>query len=189
MPHLHTAPGQHDLTVSLFLVRTDGPEPVVLLHHHRSLGVWMQTGGHVELTETTWQAVAHELREETGYELDQVAVLQPALRLGPLPDNDVHPQPICLRTVPVARGVEHEHWHIDLGFALVTAEAPRLAVSPGESTELAWLTRRQLLDLPAGETYEDVRQIHLYILDRLLDAWPAVPAAEADWDRRPTLSL
>lgn len=203
MPHIHVEPGQHDLTVSMFIVRTDGPEPIVLLHHHRKLGVWMQTGGHVELDETPWQTVSHELREETGYDLAQLAVLQPPLRLGPLPDNVVHPEPVCLRTVPVfdryapstpalastyeqtrlrsaclgvPKGAPVGHRHIDLGFAFVAAEPPAHPVAAGESAEIAWLTRGQVVDLPADQTYEDVRQIHLYILDRLLGVWQPVPA-------------
>lgn len=178
MPHIHTAPGLHDLTVSLFIMRTGGPEPLVLLHRHRSLGVWMQTGGHVELDETPWQAVAHELREETGYDLAQMSVLQPELRLPAQPTNDVHPVPVCLRTVPVPKGTAHQHWHIDLGFALVTEELPRQVIDAGESAELAWLTRGQIVDLPADQTYEDVRRIHLWVIDSLLTAWRPVAATD-----------
>ncbi len=33
----------------------------------------MQVGGHIELDETPWQAVEHELREESGYTLAELS--------------------------------------------------------------------------------------------------------------------
>lgn len=38
MAHIHTKPGQHDLTASAYIIRDDGNEPVVLLHRHKKLG-------------------------------------------------------------------------------------------------------------------------------------------------------
>lgn len=69
MPHIHTEPGQHDLTVSAYIVRMDLPEPAIILHKHRKLNKWLQFGGHVEPHENPWQAVQREIREESGYEL------------------------------------------------------------------------------------------------------------------------
>jgi len=53
---------------------------------------------------------------------------------------------------------------------------PRYAVGAGESHDFAWLTRQGLADLASDETYEDVRQVGLYVLDRLLAAWEPVPS-------------
>jgi len=63
MAHIHTQPGQHDHTASAYIVRTDFDEPKIMLHLHRKIGKYLQFGGHVELHETPWQAVVHELRE------------------------------------------------------------------------------------------------------------------------------
>lgn len=71
MPHIHTKPGQYDHTVTAYIVRTDGDDPKVLLHMHRKLGMLLPPGGHVELDETPWAAMAHELTEESGYTLDE----------------------------------------------------------------------------------------------------------------------
>jgi 8-oxo-dGTP pyrophosphatase MutT (NUDIX family) len=175
MPHLNTLPGQYDLTVSAFIVRGDPPR--VLLHRHKTLGVWMQPGGHVELDETPWQAIIHEVREETGYEVDQLAVLQPALRLASLAGDDLHPQPVCLRSFPY--GVGTGHFHTDLTYAFLTDQAPRHRPAQGESAELAWLTAAELAGLAPDQTYQDVRQVAWYILDQLLQSWEPVAVANS----------
>lgn len=35
MSHIHTNPGEHDLAASAFIIRTDAPEPQLLLHVHK----------------------------------------------------------------------------------------------------------------------------------------------------------
>lgn len=173
MPHIHTEPGQYDLTVSAYIVRST-PVPRILLHRHKTLGVLMQPGGHVELNETPWQAIIHELREETGYDMDQLRILQPRLR-PPVPAHgDYHPQPVCVRSFPF-EGLA-DHFHTDITYAFLTEETPRHLVGEGESHELIWVTRQELIDLPPSQTYEDVRQLGLYIFDQLINEWEPVPA-------------
>jgi len=173
MAHIHTGPGQYDLTVSAYIVRT-GDIPRILLHKHKTLGVYIQPGGHVELNETPWQAIIHELREETGYDMDQLTILQPYLRPPVLSGDDLHPQPVCLRSFPF-EGLP-AHYHTDITWAFVTEEEPRHDVGEGESHDLRWVTREELLAIPSDQTYEDVRQVGLYILDQLLTAWePVLP--------------
>jgi len=175
MAHIHTKPGQYDLTVSAYIVRT-APIPRILLHRHKTLGVYIQPGGHVELDETPWQAIIHELREETGYDMGQLRILQPHLR-PPVPvHGDFHPQPVCLRSFPF-EGLAG-HFHTDITYAFVTEEEPRYQVGEGESHDLTWVTREELLALPADQTYEDVRQLGIYILDQLLTEWEPVPAID-----------
>ena len=73
MPHLHTGLGEYDHTVSAFIVKVDSTgEPKLLLHHHKKLDVLLQPGGHIELTETPWAAIAHEIKEETGLEVTNI---------------------------------------------------------------------------------------------------------------------
>jgi len=161
MGHIHTGLGQYDLTVSLYIVRLDQDVPRVLVHRHKTLGVWMQPGGHVELDETPRSAAAHELVEETGYDLDQCQVLQPVVRIGSTgPGDDVHPQPLCVRSVPVGQGLAHRH--TDLAYGLVTSEAPRHLVGTGESSELMWLDRDGLVALHPG-----IGGVGLHVLDRV----------------------
>lgn len=46
MAHIHTNPGEHDLTASAFIVRDDFAKPRLMLHMHKKLGVLLQPGGH-----------------------------------------------------------------------------------------------------------------------------------------------
>jgi len=64
MAHIHTAPNQHDHTVTAYIIRIDKDEPRALLHMHKKLNVLLPVGGHIELDETPWAAMAHELEEE-----------------------------------------------------------------------------------------------------------------------------
>ena len=60
MPHIHTEPGQVDTTVTMYLFRERNGVLETMLHMHKKLGKLMPIGGHVELDETIWQAVAHD---------------------------------------------------------------------------------------------------------------------------------
>ncbi len=168
MAHIHTQPGQHDLTVSAFIVRGGR----LLLHRHKTMGVLMQPGGHVELNEDPWHAVAHEMAEETGYALTQVRVLQPPVRVARLDMAVVHPEPFCVATFEVAN--RPQHLHTDLAYAFVTDEPPLGVPGVGESTALRWVTRADLATLPPRETFENVRQLGLFVFDELMTAWRAV---------------
>jgi 8-oxo-dGTP diphosphatase len=59
MAHIHE---KIDFTTSVFVVH----EGKVLLHKHKSLGLWLQPGGHIELNEDPTQAALREVREESG---------------------------------------------------------------------------------------------------------------------------
>ncbi|MGH7926471.1 MAG: NUDIX domain-containing protein [Candidatus Binatia bacterium] len=139
MAHIHTQPGQHDHTASAFIVRIDGDEPRLLLHLHKKLGTLLQFGGHIELHENPWQAVAHEIFEESGYALKQLRLLQPPDRIKVLSGAVLHPSPVCYSTHPFNDDLEH--FHTDATFAFVTNEPPQYAISDGESADVRLLTR------------------------------------------------
>jgi 8-oxo-dGTP diphosphatase len=172
MPHTHDQPGQHDLTVSMYVINTAEKEPRALLHMHRVLGLLMQPGGHVELNESPWAAVAHELLEETGYELDQLLVLQPTPLLVS-EDDLAHPVPLLFNTSPFPAKVAHHH--TNLTYAFVTEQQPRHAVGAEESDTLQWLSMEELAALPAGSCFPDVPGIYNQLLASW-DAWSAIPA-------------
>jgi len=165
--HIHTGPGQHDLTVSAFIVRAGR----LLLHRHKTMDVWMQPGGHVELTEDPWHALSREIAEETGYEFSQLRVLQPTPLPRRLDGATLHPQPVCVATHEV--GNAPGHFHTDLSYALATDELPRRSPVAGESTALRWVTRAGLLELDASEIFANVREIGLFVLDEIVGAWHA----------------
>jgi 8-oxo-dGTP pyrophosphatase MutT (NUDIX family) len=129
----------------------------------------MQPGGHVELHENPWEAITHEILEEAGYDIDQLSVLQPRLRMTITPETGALPQPMTVRCF---RFGDEEHFHTDLTYAFVTTEMPRHGVGEGESADLMWVTSDELAQI---HTYDDVREVGLFVLDYLVSEWEAVP--------------
>ncbi len=172
MPHLHTQRDGHDLTASAFVFREAGDGPEVLVHLHRKLGLLLQPGGHVEPTENPWQALAHELREETGFHLEQLMVLQPLLPVQGLTHDNPHPLPAFLNTHEVGSG----HFHTDLVYALVADEPPRDAPGDGESLDLRWLTAEALAAQP--EAPGDVAAVVSMLVRDVVPHWHRLPASQ-----------
>jgi len=171
MVHLNNLPGQRDITASALIIRETPRGPLALVHLHRKLGLLLQVGGHVELDETPWAAVVHEIREEAGYGLDQLAVLQPYDTRLPAPNNVAHPLPAVFDTHRVN---DTPHYHSDLLYALVTSELPAHQPTAGESRDLRWYTLAQLhedpLVLPDNAIYYGLA------MEQLLTSWLRIPA-------------
>lgn len=163
MPHIHTEANQHDTTVSAFIIHEE--REALLLHRHRKLGILLQPGGHVELNEHPWQTMAHELTEETGYELHQLEVLQTVPIIQGLVET-AHPIPLAYRThdFPVAPA---KHFHTDAAFGFVTHEDPLGKPDEGESQELYWMTAEELELVPDDGIPSDTRTIGLFLLSHL----------------------
>ncbi len=177
MPHIHTKDGQHDLTVSAYIVRTDFARPKLLLHKHKKLNTWLQFGGHVELDENPWQSMRHELMEETGYGLEQLELLQPADRLKKVSGKSVlHPQPVYINTHPIDTGDLNgsTHYHMDIGYLFVTTEEPKHPLAEGESKEMILVDREELLKISKDELWPSTLDICLHILDVCLPQWEHV---------------
>lgn len=184
MPHLNREPGGVDTTASAYIVRTDFDEPKIMFHLHRKLGVYLQYGGHKEANQNIWQTIIAELREESGYDISQLEVLQPTPRLRALPGARagflaLHPIPVTNLSHKFIDGNDPEltdHQHNDLAFAFVTNEPPRHAPDDGETDETALFTRAELEQLTTVP--ENVRAISIFILDEVLAHWEAVPTSE-----------
>lgn len=184
MPHIHNEPEQHDFTVSAYIVRTIDPanrmsiEPVILLHMHNKFRKLLQPGGHVELEENPWEAVQHEILEETGYDFAQLKVMQPlGLHVQNMrnPKTIQHPTPLSLYT----HEVNEDHKHTDISFLFVTEEFPNHAPAAGESTDLRWMTAAQIEQLGSDEIASgtaDVAPVALEIVSSFqgweATAWP-----------------
>mgnify|MGYP000920302300 CR=1 FL=1 len=163
MPHIHTKPGQHDFTVSAFIIRTDFDEPKAMLHRHKKLGKWLQFGGHVELDENPWQAITHEILEETGYDMDQLRLLV-AVK-GPGADDAIaHPIPFSFNT----HKFDESHNHTDIGYAFGATGKPNNMIGDDESADIVCFTRSELNDLPSSEIHDNTKQAFFYIFDNLL---------------------
>jgi 8-oxo-dGTP pyrophosphatase MutT (NUDIX family) len=170
MPHIHTNPGDHDHTASAYIFRTDMDEPVLLLHKHMKLKRYIQFGGHIEVSETPWQAVRHEILEESGYDIKQLKILQPKQRLRELHGAVLHPVPVFHNT----HQFDSEHLHTDLGYAFTTDSEPAKPVAYGESGDIITVTRSELAALPPEQIYEPVREGGLFIFKFCLPEWEAV---------------
>ncbi|HZM64265.1 MAG TPA: NUDIX domain-containing protein [Candidatus Saccharimonadales bacterium] len=174
MAHIHTEPGHHDLTVSAFVFRTDGDEPKILLHWHKKLHVWMPFGGHVELNETPWAAVAHELLEESGYNLQQLQLLQPPDALVDFQDVSIaHPLPFIFGTHPFDGKIAH--YHTDASFLFATKQEPQHEIDESESSALQLFSSQEIQNIPSSKILQNVRVAVLYAFD-LLRKWRAVDA-------------
>lgn len=177
MPHIHTEPGQHDHTVTGYVVRIDGVEPKVLLHMHKKLNMLLPPGGHIELDETPWAAMMHELREEVGYDIQQLSVLQPRLRFSQdelTAEIVLHPQPLLMNT----HGITPEHYHSDTAYAFVVTSEPIYSLSDDESADIRWMTKDELASLPLSDIRQNIRAAYLAILDRFMTEWESVSATE-----------
>jgi 8-oxo-dGTP pyrophosphatase MutT (NUDIX family) len=176
MTHIHQGEGEKDFTASAFIIRSDFDEPKVMLHMHKKLGKYMQFGGHVELHENPWQTLIHETQEESGYELSQLTLLQPADRIKSLTGAVVHPQPICINTHPFndPNGNLIDHQHIDLEYAFVTDQEPLHPVAKDESQEFALFTREEIASLDNEKIFENFREIVLFMFDVCLVKWEQV---------------
>lgn len=163
MPHIHTQPGQHDLTVSAYIIRKVDDEWRCLVHMHRKAGKLMQVGGHVELNETPWQTLIHEIREESGYQSSELDVLQ----ILPLPTIEtavMHPVPFLSNTHTVGNA----HFHSDWCYGFVAAALPQRAVAEGESTDMRWCSLAELRALAeSGECLRDIVTIYSFLLDNI----------------------
>ena len=158
MPHIHTEPGQHDHTASAFIVRTDTIKPHLLLHMHRKVGKLLQPGGHIELNETPWGSIKHELIEETGYAHDQLFLMQPPIRkLSSLTNAEIHPFPLCHNTHDYMPTCDHRH--TDISYLFVTNQDPIGLPEEGESTDFRWVTLDDLEKLDDSEIASNCRQI------------------------------
>ena len=90
----------------------------VILVKHKSLGIWLQPGGHIEPGETPWDAAVREAQEERGLGLALAGGQRQLVHV------DVHPGP---------RG----HTHLDLRYLVEAGDADPQPPE-GESQEVAW---------------------------------------------------
>ena len=95
--------------------------------------------------------------------------------LQSVPGATTHPQPVCI----ITHGFKgKDHYHIDTAYAFVTHEDPAKKIGDGESADMRWLTFDELNALRAGETFEDVREISRYVLEKCLPVWRPTATAE-----------
>jgi 8-oxo-dGTP diphosphatase len=175
MAHIHTEPYQHDFTASAYIIRLDGDEPRIMFHRHLILKALMQFGGHVELDEHPWQTVAREVREEAGYDLGQLQVLQPSDRPIHFTGAILLPQPLYIVDV-VFGNAAPQHYHDDIAWAFITHELPGHNPDEGESQDFALMTRSEIMGDAGKEILGNVRDAASFVFDTCLPNWQSIPA-------------
>lgn len=170
MPHIHTNDSEHDLTVTAYIIRTDTPEPQALLHMHRKLNRLLPVGGHVEINESPWQAIAHELEEESGYTLNNLEILQPLSRIKHMTSVVQHPYPLSMNT----HDIPDAHFHTDIEYAFIAKSDPDGIISEGESIDLRWLTHEEMNELDSSVIFTNTKEVYDFIFDEALQNWERV---------------
>lgn len=185
MPHIHTAPDQHDMTVSAYILLYEDNEWKFMVHWHRKIEVLMQIGGHIELNETPWQTMAHELEEESGYHLKDVQILQPTVHRPTEHGATVHPVPFTMNT----HNVGNDHYHSDLCYGFIAEHRPERSVAAEESNDIRWLTYSELeAAVSNGEALKDVFHIYKFLLDTM-DSYVRVSATDYSLDKPKDIGL
>ncbi len=170
MAHIHTGKDEHDYTFGAYIVKLDKPEPKVLLHMHKKMEMLFPIGGHIELVETPWQAAKREIFEESGYDFNQLKILQPKNSLRALSDVNLHPYPIAISDQDPMPG----HFHTDIAFGFTTLEYPKAKPLAGESLDLRWLSHNELISLSEKQIFPNTKAIYLYLLDTCLAEWESL---------------
>lgn len=181
MPHIHVQPNQHDHSVTGFIVRQVDGETKLMLHMHRKLGSLLPVGGHIELDETPWGAMAHELEEESGYRLSDLQIMQPKQRLKAVREITVHPQPFLSNS----HWIPDDHFHTDLDYLFVADSDPKHPPKDGESTDIRWLSQAEIASQPDDKIMPNIRDISDYIFRELLSSshWELVDAGQFRLDK------
>ena len=143
-----TFPGH--VTTSAFIL--DGAGDRILLIHHRSLGRWLQPGGHYEAPEDLAVSGLREAVEETGME---GLVIDPWHQISGLPiDIDSHRIP-----ARPERG-EPEHWHHDIRYVVRAQEGAAPRPDLREVHGVAW-RELQELEAIAPQALRNMRKLGL----------------------------
>jgi 8-oxo-dGTP pyrophosphatase MutT (NUDIX family) len=142
-----TFPGH--VTTSAFILDETGQR--ILLIHHRSLGRWLQPGGHYEAPESLEESALREAFEETG--VPDLA-LDPWHRMSGMPiDIDSH-----LIPARPQKG-EPEHWHHDMRY-VVRAEEGGVRPDLSEVYGAEWHDLSELREI-APDAFRNMRKLGL----------------------------
>lgn len=155
MPHIHTAPGEIDRTVSVFIVFV--PEKRVLLRLHDKYKIWLVPGGHIENYQTAPEAARAEAKEEVGlditlwganklfeYETEKYSELIPpiALNIHFVSPEHRHEDHMYFATAETMRIQEPDNHERSGGYMWLTKE--ELVVHPDVEERIKWYALKAL---------------------------------------------
>lgn len=117
----------------------------ILLLKHKSLGILLQPGGHIEKEDATpFAAALRELEEETGcLDLDKINYL------AVLPDDPLVPFRINTHEIPEnPKKGEPVHLHHDFGYLFDINEMQEIVIDPNESDGFQWVDLEEFYKQP-----------------------------------------
>jgi 8-oxo-dGTP diphosphatase len=171
MVHIHTDAGNHDFTASAMIVRKVKGQQKVLLVNHKKYHKYIQPGGHVELHENPWQAVMHEILEETGYEANQLRIMQPNDTMTTITGGTIlHPHAMFTNTHVATSG----HFHVDTLYLFETDELPRQKPGEDESHDLIWVSQGELSQIPDEQVFADTKDMMNHAFTHYIPVWHAL---------------
>jgi ADP-ribose pyrophosphatase YjhB (NUDIX family) len=155
MPHIHTAKGQYDFTVSGYLIFNNK----TLLIKHKFLPIWTPPAGHIELSQTPVGAVIKEIQEETGIEPSHLTIVDSHSYTKRFYRGE------SIR-IPIPFDIEHhaitdDHRHINLAYIVLT-DTGTIAPGPGESNTFRWFSEKEIQSFE--ETTESIKSCATYAL-------------------------
>ncbi len=113
----------------------DATTGAVLLHYHKSLGRWLQLGGHPENETDPARIALREATEESGL---------PDLRFFP-DESEPRPLDIDVHIIPAAGG-KPEHLHLDFRYLLVTQQPSSVQKNSADVGGYLWVSLSEIQD-------------------------------------------
>lgn len=135
-------------TATTFIVHQEK----TLLHKHRTLGIWLPPGGHIDRDELPEIAAVREVKEETG--LDVELIHDPPMINSDNARELPRPWHILLENI------NPFHQHIDLIY-FATAESLKF-IPEEDEIEMRWFDRD---DLSSDEIPRDIRLLGLEAIE------------------------
>ena len=117
----------------------------ILLLKHKSLGILLQPGGHIEKEDATpFAAALRELEEETGcLDLEKINYIEI------LPDDPLVPFHIDTHKIPEnPQKGEPAHLHHDFGYLFETNEIQEIKIDQNESDGILWVDLEEFYKQP-----------------------------------------
>lgn len=154
MAHIHE---KIDWVVTAFILHPT--EEKLLMINHIKLGMWLPVGGHVELDEDPDQALAREIEEECGLEVEMLSEKSEDTK-----DSKSLYRPHSMNI----HAYNATHQHIGLNYvARAKTTEPRLA--PEEHHDIRWFTREEI-EAQGAKMPENVSVTALEILELYAEA-------------------
>lgn len=156
MPHIHTAKGQFDFTVSGYLVCQNK----TLLIKHKYLPLWTPPAGHIELDQTPVDALYAEIKEEAGIDASHLQLIETHTEANEFERGEA-------TRLPVPFDLEYHtisdtHRHINLAYIL-KSDTNNVEPGSGESNTFKWFSADELRKF--DETNASIISSALYALE------------------------